>query len=297
MIRVLSIIHHTEFSGPTNRNMRIASFLGHSGVDFTVLVPDRPLGSAYKRLKLAGTKIIQTRFHRLRTTRNLKEQIRIFLNFFPDIQRIRKIIRKKRIDVVQLNGLMNPHGAIAAKLEGKKVVWQLIDTYSPFLLMLILMPFVVLMADAVMATGKRTADSHPLFGLIKDRLFYFNPPVDLKNYIFDPSLRRQARAAIGLSPDDVLFSGSFVSDAERIFHNAEKVADNTEILHRVEMAELPVLYLKCRQSPELAVYDGTYAKFNRIVQREGITHYAESGERNKAEFHQRMESFRQAVGE
>ena len=96
---------------------------------------------------------------------------------------------------------------------------------------------------------------------------------------------------LGLSPDDVLFSGSFVSDAERIFHNAEKVADNTEILHRVEMAELPVLYLKCRQSPELAVYDGTYAKFNRIVQREGITHYAESGERNKTEFHQRMEDF------
>lgn len=61
------------------------------------------------------------------------------------------------------------------------------------------------------------------------------------------------------------------------------------------MAELPVLYLKCRQNPELAIYDGTYAEFNRIVQREGITHYAESGERNKTEFHQRMESFEQEV--
>ncbi len=97
---------------------------------------------------------------------------------------------------------------------------------------------------------------------------------------------------LGLSPDDVLFSGSFVSDAEQIFRNAEKVADNTEILHRVEIAELPILYLKCRKSPELAIYDGTYAKFNRIVEREGITHYAESGERNKAEFHQRMESLK-----
>lgn len=97
---------------------------------------------------------------------------------------------------------------------------------------------------------------------------------------------------LGLSPYDILFNGNFVTDAENIFQNAEKVADNAEILHRVEMAGLPVLYLKCRQSPERAIYEGTYAKFNRIVEREGITHYAESGERNKTEFHQRIESFK-----
>ena len=97
---------------------------------------------------------------------------------------------------------------------------------------------------------------------------------------------------LGLSPDDILFSGSFVADAKKIFQNAEMVADNNEILHRVEMAELPILYLKCRKNPELAIYDGTYAKFNRIVKREGITHYAESGERNRTEFHLRMESFK-----
>lgn len=94
---------------------------------------------------------------------------------------------------------------------------------------------------------------------------------------------------LGLSPDDVLFSGSFIPDAEAIFREAEKVADNPEILRRVEMAELPLLYLKCRQSPELAVYDGTYQKFTRIVKREGITHYAEVGKSNKDEFHRNMD--------
>jgi hypothetical protein len=96
---------------------------------------------------------------------------------------------------------------------------------------------------------------------------------------------------LGLSPDDVLFSGNFVSEAEAIFRKAEKVAETPEILHRVEMAELPVLYLKCRQTPELAVYDGSYKKFTEIVEREGITHYAETGEKHKKEFHQRMKSF------
>ncbi|MCY1723192.1 DUF4838 domain-containing protein [Prolixibacteraceae bacterium Z1-6] len=95
---------------------------------------------------------------------------------------------------------------------------------------------------------------------------------------------------LGLSPDDVLFSGSFVEDAEEIFRKAEKVADNPEILKRVEMVQLPILYLKCRQSPEMAVYDGTYAKFTRIVEREGITHYAESGKKHRDEFHQALEN-------
>ncbi|MDO8951239.1 MAG: hypothetical protein Q7U86_01375 [Draconibacterium sp.] len=94
---------------------------------------------------------------------------------------------------------------------------------------------------------------------------------------------------LGLSPDDVLFSGNFIPDAEAIFRKAEKVADNPEILRRVEMAQLPLLYLKCRQTPELAVYDGTYAKFTRIVEREGITHYAEVGKSHKDAFHRNME--------
>jgi hypothetical protein len=94
---------------------------------------------------------------------------------------------------------------------------------------------------------------------------------------------------LGLQPDDVLFSGNFVSDAEAIFREAEKVAETPEILRRVEMAELPVLYLKCRQTPDLAVYDGSYQKFKKIVEREGITHYAEVGKKHKDDFHQNME--------
>ena len=61
------------------------------------------------------------------------------------------------------------------------------------------------------------------------------------------------------------------------------------------MRPVAFYFKKARNSgknPELAIYDGTYTKFNRIAKREGITHYAESGERNKTEFHQRMESFK-----
>ncbi len=95
---------------------------------------------------------------------------------------------------------------------------------------------------------------------------------------------------LGLQPDDKLFSDAFVRDAEALFDKAETVADNEEIRRRVEMARLPVMYLKCRRSPVEARQDGTYARFREIVEREGITHYAESGEPHKAGFHQFVES-------
>jgi hypothetical protein len=94
---------------------------------------------------------------------------------------------------------------------------------------------------------------------------------------------------LGLSPDDPIFSDDFVKESCRIFEEACKVADNDEILKRVEMASLPVLYLKCKRTPVLAKYDGTYSRFSEIAKREGVTYYAESGESHRAAFHREVE--------
>jgi len=59
----------------------------------------------------------------------------------------------------------------------------------------------------------------------------------------------------------------------------------------VEMASLPILYLKCKLTPVVARNDGTYNKFRQIVKRERITHYAEYGEEsNRDDFHRRVEN-------
>jgi hypothetical protein len=97
---------------------------------------------------------------------------------------------------------------------------------------------------------------------------------------------------LGLSPDDPIFSDDFVTESCRIFGEAAKVAENDEILHRVEIASLPVLYLKCKRNPVLAQYDGTYSKFCEITKREGITFYAEAGEPHRVSFHKTLESIK-----
>jgi hypothetical protein len=105
-------------------------------------------------------------------------------------------------------------------------------------------------------------------------------------------LTPETHIRLGLQHDDKLFSDEFVREAETLFDRAEAVADTEEIRQRVEMARLPVLYLKCKRAPKLANEDGSYARFCEIVKREGITRYAESGEPHKKAFHATVESAR-----
>jgi hypothetical protein len=95
---------------------------------------------------------------------------------------------------------------------------------------------------------------------------------------------------LGMQPDDVLFTDDFVREAERLFDKAESVADTEAVRRRVEMARLPIMYLKCKRNPVLAKEDGAYARFNEIVERENVTHFAEAGEPHARAFHEEMES-------
>jgi hypothetical protein len=103
-------------------------------------------------------------------------------------------------------------------------------------------------------------------------------------------LTTETHIHLGLRPDDILFSGDFVSEADKIFDQAERVADNEEIRRRVEMARLPLMYLKCKRTPKEAIYDGTYDRFKQIVKREGITLFAEAGQPHVDSFHRQMEA-------
>jgi hypothetical protein len=93
---------------------------------------------------------------------------------------------------------------------------------------------------------------------------------------------------IGLSTDPAnrLFSDEFVSQSAGIFDEALKAAENDDMVRRVEMASLPILYLKCKRTPDIAHYDGSYKKLCEIIDREKITHFAEGGEVEN--FHKEM---------
>ena len=98
---------------------------------------------------------------------------------------------------------------------------------------------------------------------------------------------------LDIRPEDVVFGDTFIDEADVIFDRAEAVAPSDAILQRVEMARLPLLYLKCRRQPHDALRDGSYERFCAIAEREGITHYAEAGVPHRELFHTEIEALRE----
>ncbi|RLD75005.1 MAG: hypothetical protein DRJ07_18855, partial [Bacteroidetes bacterium] len=90
-------------------------------------------------------------------------------------------------------------------------------------------------------------------------------------------LKPETHIHLGLKPDDKLFTNSFIEEADKIFNKAEAVAENDDFKKRVEMARLPLMYLKCKRDPVNSKYNGTFKRFTNIVEREGITHFSEPG--------------------
>ena len=170
-MRVLSIIHYPVFGGPHNRNSIVIPLLERVGVETTMLLPDEQ-GNAAERLRNAGVDVIQLPIDRLRLSRNPMVYARFFANLWPNVRQIRRLIRERRIDVVQVNGLVNPHGAIAGHLENVAVVWQLLDTV-PMAARRVVMPLVKRIADVVMSTGLKVAQVHPGAVEFGDRLIFF----------------------------------------------------------------------------------------------------------------------------
>ena len=202
-MHVLSVIHYPVFGGPHNRNASVIPQLRRHGVETTILLPDQP-GNAVELLSARDVRVITMPLQRLRRTSDLGVQAALVAAFRDDVRRLRGLIRRERVELVLINGLVNPHAAIAAHLENVPVVWQLLDTFAPMLLRRMMMPLVVAMADSVMSSGMGVAKEHPGATAFGDRLVSFFSIVDCDRFHNSPAARARAREELGLAPNDVV---------------------------------------------------------------------------------------------
>jgi glycosyltransferase involved in cell wall biosynthesis len=206
-MRVLCVIHYPVFGGPHNQVMLLASALARQDVQTTVLLPESPRGergNAVPRLRQAGIDVVTLPLGRARATLDPRRQLRFFAGVPGDVHAIRSVIRSRGIELVQIGGLVNTQGAIAARLEGVPLVWQLLDTRAPMAIRRLLMPVVVRWSDVVMSTGRAVADFHPGSDRLGDRLRIYFPPVDPDYFRPDAVDHSAARRAFGFSEDDVI---------------------------------------------------------------------------------------------
>lgn len=202
MIRILSVVHGNTFGGPHNSNMLVAPVLRERyGVETTVLIPEEP-GNAVDRMRAGGVEVVEVPVQRLRKKLDPRFHWRFLRGWAHTVSAMERLIRERAFDVVQINGISNPHGALAARRARVPIVWQMLDTFPPPWFLQVMMPYVRRTAGSLMSTGERVASAHPGVANMREKLVCFHPPVDVRRFSFDPAQKRAARQELGLSADD-----------------------------------------------------------------------------------------------
>ena len=182
-IRVANIIEEAKVGGPQKRLLQVAKLLTPF-FETTVILPKENSEDLTELCKS-----FQINFKKFSITRITKDWMILFkyILFSPfEIFVLATYFRKKKFSIIHVSGgCWQYKGALAGRLAGIKVIWNLNDTYSPFLLRFI---FEILspIAFAFVHTSHRTMEYYSKHIRSKSSQFIIPPPVD-SNY-FNPKL-------------------------------------------------------------------------------------------------------------
>ena len=145
----------------------------------------------------AGVEVVQTRLVPPRRALELAKQAQFFLNFWPSVFRLVRIVRTLRADVVHVNTLYNLQGAFAARIAGRPLVWHVREMGTDSLPGRVMLRFVALLATRAVAISNPVAETLHACG---DHLRVIPNGIDLSEYetLADAG---EVRAALGLEPD------------------------------------------------------------------------------------------------
>ena len=175
-MKVLNILHYPVFNGPANTCALISNELLKSNIETLNLIPvnSPQIEKVFDEMQC---NYFSSEIGRLSTAISFDKQKSSLGKFINSINNIREAIKEYDPDVVSVNGMENPHGAIAANLEGKPVVGQILGLGIPPYLRRLISGWTNITCDVGMLTGKSLRNFFPWF-LSNDKCVYFYPPVD-----------------------------------------------------------------------------------------------------------------------
>jgi glycosyltransferase involved in cell wall biosynthesis len=204
--RALHVIHYPFYGGPQNQVLRLARPLERRGWESVVILPDEP-GNARSRLLAGDVNTQVMKLGRMRARLSPLRQLRYLAGLPGDVKRLRRVMRRLRIDVVVSTSTVNLQGQVAGRLENLPIITQLLDSRTPMLLRRAVMPLVTSLSDAVMPTGRGIAEVHPGALALGSRLIPFYPPVETSLFRPDAETRAAARFRLGI-PADAFVAGA-----------------------------------------------------------------------------------------
>ncbi len=186
------------------------------------------------RLREAGVETITMPLRRLRATFNPAIQFEFVRHVSTDVRALESLMKSRSIDVVQVHGVTNAHGAVAGRRAEVAVLWQLFDTRAPMALRRLAMPLVLRYADAITVWGRELARVHPGLERLGERITVVFPPVDRAEFELGGTVRAQARARMGVEDEDILVGSIGVLNPQKghegLIHAAQLLARSHERL-------------------------------------------------------------------
>lgn len=184
-LKVACVVLDGRFGGPQSRIIQVATRLRSRGVETAVLLPAAQSEFFQERLRDAGIPA-----HMLRMRYLSLKPVKLALNFLElprVVCRMRKDLRKERADVVHCNGIWQPHGVLAGKLAGAKVLMHLNDT-NPARSFKLIFRLLAPLIDGYVVAGQRV--NRVYFGTRGRRwfrrpVFEVQDPADVERY--DPA--------------------------------------------------------------------------------------------------------------
>jgi len=228
-LKVLNCFLDNRFSGPQQRGLSVAAKLKAHGIK-TVFLFNEKIPS---HIPIKDFKCVLIRHLQMLTLNSMALSFFLFLILLPkNVYRICAIIKAEKIDVVHTNGIMNFLPAVAAKLSGKKVIWHLNDTVTPWIIRKPLLLLLKLFSDRIALAAKAVGTHYFSNGKLWHKSTILYAPVDTHRCdcdSIDSEAVERLKAEFGIRPNynvvGTLGNVNFTKGYEYFIRAAKKVKD------------------------------------------------------------------------
>lgn len=130
-IRVLNCLHRSTPGGGQQRVLEVGEALLEKGVETCVVFPEDDEVRYELMLRQRNVPYERMRLLQLRAARRVGNNIGFLLDLPFQVWRLVRLIRKREIDVVHVNGVTNVGPILAALITKRPIIWHWNDTLTP----------------------------------------------------------------------------------------------------------------------------------------------------------------------
>ena len=205
MLKIANVTEEGRFGGPQRWISAVSGRLKDFGLDQIVVFPALDSDRFYEELDQQRIETRRIVLHRL--TKEKNHLIKFVFLFIPEIISLYKLFKKEGVDIVHCNNSWQFKGVIAGRLAGKKVVWHLHETSTPFFVNIIFKFLASYFCNAFITAGKRVKSyylSGP--GFAQKLAVEIQAPVDTS--VFDPEKVKEDQKIAGCPGLKIVTAGN-----------------------------------------------------------------------------------------